>query len=173
MTTLLGAVGYHGSRGANDIAADAAPIGVVETISKVGGIPILAHADGPSGAWKLAGNTLATLLDFARLFAMEVSDLHIPGNLSCTVVASSVGRKFSAQTLIARPARPEGISLAHITPGSRWRPHRWKDCAWHCWTAEAFRSGAAMNQPPFDPFVLPKYYIEAIEVEDARYMGQR
>ena len=76
VTALLGAVGYRGSRGASGIAADAAPIRVVEAISRAGALPILAHVDGPSGAWKLEGNTLAPLLDFAGLFAMEVDDPH-------------------------------------------------------------------------------------------------
>ncbi len=71
---LLGAVGYQDVRVGGDIAAKSAPIGVVEAISEAGGIPILAHVDGPSGAWKLPGNTLAPLFELDDLFAMEVVD---------------------------------------------------------------------------------------------------
>ena len=72
VATLLGAVGYYGESGKSDVAANSAPISVVEAINKAGGIPILAHVDGTSGAWNLTGNTLAPLLDLDGLFAMEV-----------------------------------------------------------------------------------------------------
>ena len=171
VTRLLGAVGYRGSRGASDSAADAAPISVVEAISRAGALPILAHADGPSGAWKLAGNTLAPLLDFAGLFAMEVCDPHAGEpelyrrrKLSWTKVlgsdshhsASQTGRHFPGShytwVKMASPSL-EGLRLALLDGGS-------------------FSIRRSDEPAPFDPFALPKYYIEAIEVEDARYMGR-
>ena len=171
VTRLLGAVGYHGSRGASDITADAAPISVVEAISKAGGIPILAHVDGPSGAWKLEGNTLTPLLDFAGLFAMEVSDPHAGEpelyrrrKLSWTKVLGSDSHHSASQTgghfpgshytwvKMATPSL-EGLRLALLDGGG-------------------FSIRRSDESAPFDPFALPKYYIEAIEVEDARYMGR-
>ena len=171
VTTLLGAVEYHGGRGASDVAADSAPIGVVEAISKAGGIPILAHADGPSGAWKLEGNTLAPLLDFAGLFAMEVRDPHSVEpelyrrrKLSWAKVLGSDSHHSSSQTgghfpgshytwvKMANPSL-EGLRLALLDGGS-------------------FSIRRSDEPAPFDPLALPKYYIEAIEVEDARYMGR-
>ena len=170
VTALLGAVGYRGSRGASEVAADAAPIGVVETISKVGGIPILAHVDGPSGAWKLEGHTLAPLLDFAGLFAMEVSDPHAGEpelyrrrKLSWTKVLGSDSHHSASQTgghfpgshytwvKMATPSL-EGLRLALLDGGG-------------------FSIRRNDEPAPFDPFALPKYCIEAIEIEDARYMG--
>ena len=170
VTRLLGAVGYHGSRGASEVAVDAAPIRVVEAISKAGGIPILAHVDGPSGAWKLKGDTLARLLDFAGLFAMEVSDPHAGEpelyrrrKLSWTKVLGSDSHHSASQTgghfpgshytwvKMATPSL-EGLRLALLDGGG-------------------FSIRRSDESAPFDPFALPKYYIEAIEVEDARYMG--
>ena len=60
---LLGAVGYWGELGKSEVAADSAPIQVVEEVDKAGGIPILAHVDEPDGAWGLTGTTLAPLLE--------------------------------------------------------------------------------------------------------------
>ena len=75
VATLLGPVGYQGQRGASEVAAELAPLSVVEAVCNAGGIPLLAHVDGPPGAWGLKGNTLTSLLDFSGLFAMEVVDL--------------------------------------------------------------------------------------------------
>ena len=171
VTRLLGAVEYHGSRGASDIAADATPISVVEAISRAGGLPILARVDGPSGAWKLEGNTLAPLLDFAGLLAMEVGDPHAVEpelyrrrKLSWTKVLGSDSHHSASQTgghfpgshytwvKMARPSL-EGLRLALLDGGS-------------------FSIRRSDEPALFDPFALPKYYIEAIEVEDARYMGR-
>ena len=171
VTTLLGAVEYHGGRGASDVAADSAPIGVVEAISKAGGIPILAHADGPSGAWKLEGNTLAPLLDFAGLFAMEVRDPHSVEpelyrrrKLSWAKVLGSDSHHSSSQTgghfpgshytwvKMANPSL-EGLRLALLDGGS-------------------FSIRRSDEPDSFDPFALPKYHIEAIEIDSARYMGR-
>ena len=71
---LLGAVGYRGEWGRSAVAAESAPIQVVEAVDKAGGIPILAHVDEPDGAWDLTGNTLIPLLDSDWLFAAEVKD---------------------------------------------------------------------------------------------------
>ena len=71
---LLGDVGYRGGPGESARAAEEAPIGVVEAICKAGAVPVLAHVDGPSGAWQLSGNTLGPLLDASGLFAIEVVD---------------------------------------------------------------------------------------------------
>ena len=171
VTTLLGAVGYHGGRGASDVAANLAPISVVEAISKAGGIPILAHVDGASGAWQLEGNTLAPLLDFAGLFAMEVSDPHAEEpelyrqrKLSWAKVLGSDSHHSASETGCRFPgshytwvkmATPslEGLRLALLDGGG-------------------FSIRRSDEPESFDPFTLPKYYIEAIEVEDARYMGR-
>ena len=171
VTTLLGAVGYHGDRGASEVAANLAPLSIVEAISRVGGIPILAHVDGASGAWKLEGNTLATLLDFAGLFAIEVSDPHSEEpelyrrrKLSWAKVLGSDSHHSASETGCHFPgshytwvkmANPslEGLRLALLDGGG-------------------FSIRRSDEPEPFDPFALPKYYIEAIEVEDARYMGR-
>ena len=41
IATLLGSVRYHGQRGASDVAAESAPLNVVEAICNAGGIPSL------------------------------------------------------------------------------------------------------------------------------------
>lgn len=171
VTTLLGAVGYHGGCGANEVAADLAPSDVVKAIGRAGGISILAHVDGPSGAWQLEGNTLAPLLDFPGLFAIEVRDPHFEEpelyrrrKLSWVKVLGSDSHHSASETGYHFPgshytwvkmANPslEGLRLALLDGGGS--------------------SIRRSDEPtPFDPFALPKYCIEAIEVDNARYMGR-
>jgi hypothetical protein len=168
---LLGAVTYHGTPGASDVAADSAPIAVVEAIGKAGGIPILAHVDRPSGAWGLSGNTLAPLFDADGLFAMEIrdpsadrpelyrqrklawaevlgSDSHHPfGGGSC----SFPGSRYT-WIKMARPSL-EGLRLALLDGGG-------------------FSIRRSDDPEPFDPFARPKHCIESIGITDARYMGR-
>lgn len=171
VATLLGAVDFRGERGASDVAADQAPIGVVEAIVAAGGIPILAHVDGPSGAWNLPGSTLAALFDVDDLFAMEVVDatharpgMYIKRRLAWAEVLGSdshhprggAGARFPGShytwVKMAQPSL-EGLRLALLDGGA----------------FSTRRSDEAVAQ---DFLALPTHFIEAIEVSGARYMGR-
>jgi energy-coupling factor transporter ATP-binding protein EcfA2 len=172
VAALLGAVGYHGERGASDVAAEKAPLGVVEAICNAGGIPILAHVDEPSsGAWGLKGNTLAPLLDFGGLFAMEVVDpyseppeLYRQRKLAWSDVlgsdshhpADGTGDRFPGShytwVKMAKPSL-EGLRLALLD-------------------GNGFSIRRSDAQELFDPFATPKHCIESIEITNARYMGR-
>ena len=168
---LLGDVRYRGNPGVSDRAAEEAPIGVVEAICKAGAVPILAHVDGPSGAWRLSGNTLGPLLDTGGLFAIEVVDreserphLYRQRRFSWAEVlgsdshhpAGGAGDRFPGShytwVKMAKPSL-EGLRLA-LLDGQRFSIRRSDE-------SEAFA-----------PFTPPAHCIEAIEVKDARYMGQ-
>ena len=170
IATLLGAVKYRGVRGRSDEAAEEPPLGVVRAISDAGGIPILAHVDGPAGAWKLSGNTLTPLLGFDGLFAMEVVDtshekpaLYHQRRLAWAVVLGSdahhppgtAGHRFPGShytwVKMAKPSL-EGLRLALLDGGG-------------------FSIRRSDEPEPFDPFASPRHCVEAIEVADARYMG--
>ena len=171
VAALLGAVGFNGTRGTSDAAAESSPVEVVKAICRTGSVPILAHVDGPAGAWKLSGNSLAPLLDVEGLFALEVvdpnhekpqvyrdrklnwaevigSDSHHPTNAR--------GKHYpGARYTWIKMARPslEGLRLALLDGGD----------------FSLRRSDATES---FDPFAAPNNLIEAIEIENARYMGR-
>ena len=168
---LLGAVGYQGQSGASDVAASASAIDVVAAICEAGGIPILAHVDGPSGAWRLPGNTLAPLLDAPGLFAMEVVDLNArppelyrQRNLNWAEVLGSdshhaygkAGQRFPGSHFTwVKMGAPclEGLRLA-LLDGSGFSIRR-------------------SDEPgDFQPFEVPTLWIDSIEVQDAQYMGR-
>ena len=172
VSALLGAVKYQGVRGASDAAANLAAIEVVKAISDAGGIPILAHVDGPSGAWGLTGNTLAPLLDLDDLFAMEVVDVarekpemykqrklawsEVLGSDSHHPTGESGDRYPGSHYTWVKMETPslEGLRLA-LLDGGRFSIRRSDDAS-----------------ELFDPFRLPEHFIESIEIADARYMGR-
>ncbi|MDD9998654.1 MAG: AAA family ATPase [Rhodospirillaceae bacterium] len=172
IAALLGSVKYQGERGASDIAAESAPISVVEAILDAGGIPVPAHVDAPSGLWKLRGNTLAPLLDADMLLACEVVDpastppelyqrkrlnwAEVLGSDSHHPDSTDGDRYPGSHYTWVKMAHPslEGLRLALID-GNGLSIRRSDDSA------------------PFDPLGLPKHIVEAIEIGDARFMGRR
>ena len=171
VNALLGAVHFKGTRGASDSAADDSAIQVVEAICAAGGVPILAHVDRPTGAWKLSGNTLAPLLDVEGLFALEVvnpaherpqvykdrklnwaevvgSDSHHPTGVDGS---SFPGARYT-WVKMARPSI-EGLRLALLDGGD-------------------FSLRRSDTTESFNPLAAPSNLIEAIEIENARYMGR-
>ena len=171
VSTLLGTVRYRGTRGKSDLATEASPIEVVDAISAAGGIPILAHVDEESGAWRLGGNTLTSLLDFDGLYSMEVIDtnqekpeLYRQRRLTWAEVLGSDAHHPSGTdgprypgshytwVKMAKPSL-EGLRLALLDGG-------------------AFSIRRSDDPKPFEPFALPRHCVEAIEIGDARYMGR-
>ena len=168
---LLGDVRYRGNPGQSDRAAEEAPIGVVEAICKAGAVPILAHVDGPSGAWGLSGNTLGPLLDTGGLFAIELVDreserpdlyrqrrfpwAEVVGSDSHHPAGGTGDRFPGSHYTWVKMAQPslEGLRLALLD-------------------GQGFSIRRSDEPESFDPFIPPANCIEAIEVKDARYMGR-
>jgi len=170
---LLGAVRYHGTRGASDAAADASPKEVVEAIAQAGGIPILAHVDGPSGAFAmLNGNTLAPLIESPHLFAMEVCDL--------TKALPEVyrQRKLSWAQVLGSDAHHPAGTAGQRCPGSHFT-----------WVKMGSPSLDGLRLALLDgndvsirrsddetsgfaPSATPDNFIESIEIANARFMGR-
>ena len=168
---LLGDVRYRGHPGASDRAAEEAPIGVVEAIRKAAAIPILAHVDGPSGAWQLPGNTLGPLLETDGLFAIEVVDR----NSEHPAVYIQRGRSWAA-VLGSDSHHPAG-STGDRYPGSHYTWVKMAEPSLEglrlaLLDGEGFSIRRSDLPQPFGPLSLPTHYIESIEIADARFMGR-
>ncbi len=72
--SLLGAVGFCGTKGSSDDVTSKSFGDVVSEIERADGIAIPAHVDGDNGLFKFQGTTLARELDWSGIFAMEVID---------------------------------------------------------------------------------------------------
>ncbi len=70
--SLLGAVGFTGTKGRSDGVTSKSFTEVVNEIEKAGGIAIPAHVDGENGLFRLTGTTLNQALECGSICAMEV-----------------------------------------------------------------------------------------------------
>ena len=170
---LLGAVDYRGEPGKSDVAANKSLIEVVKAITEAGGTPILAHIDKPSSAFtELRGNTLAPLLEFDGLYAMEVHDASCIEDQKlyqrCKAVWTEVlgsdahhpdgssGQRFPGSHFTwVKMAQPsiEGLRLALLD-------------------GEGFSIRRGSSSEPNNPSPLPKHVIDRIEIANAQYMGR-
>lgn len=168
---LLGAVGNHGNRGESSRAVDASPIEVVQKIVKAHALPVLAHVDGPSGAWGLGGSTLGPLLDCEGLFAMEVVD----PNAEKRDIYRQKHLQW-AEVLGSDAHHPHGPDGARF-PGSHWtwvkmaRPSL-EGLRLALMDGEGFSIRRSDDPESFDPNLLPENFIESVELSDVRYMGR-
>jgi len=70
--SLLGAVGFSGTKGLSDTVTNKSLIEVVDAIVSAGGIAIPAHVDDNNGLFQLTGTTLQQALGCEDVFAMEL-----------------------------------------------------------------------------------------------------
>lgn len=171
VSALLGAVGNHGNRGESSRAVDASPIQVIQKTVEANALPVLAHVDGPSGAWELGGNTLAPLLECEGLFAMELvnQDSEKPA-LYCQK------HLRWAEVLGSDAHHPSGPNGARY-PGSHWT---WVKMAQPSLEGlrlalldgEGFSVRRSDDPERFDPNALPENFVESVDIYDARYMGR-
>ena len=171
VSSLLGAVGYEGTRGETEVAANASTVEVVEAIVHAGGVPILAHVDGPAGAWRLPGSSLGPLLQVPGLFAIEVVD---PGHSPPEIYGQKalnwalVLGSDSHHPTVGHGSRPAG---SHYTWVKMSQPSL-EGLRLALIDGQGFSIRRSDEDDPFDPFALPDHFIEAVEISDARYMGR-
>lgn len=179
ITDVLAAVRYQGTDGDSDGVTREGPEVVIQTVLSAGGIPIPAHADRPddagkgllalregSGASRLDANTLRGIFDGAPLLAVEWEDM---ARQPPACVKASVDKL--ARVLGSDCHTFQGSAV----PGSR---YTWVKMASP--TLEGLRlalmdgnsvSIRRSDEAAFDPFRVPAHVITAIEIENARYMG--
>ncbi len=168
--SLLGAVGYTGTKGSCSSVTTKSIIEVAAGIVKAGGIAITAHVDEANGLFcELTGQTLQQALDFEHFFAMEVMDAHYA--------------KPAAYDACKRPwTEVVGSDAHHPTgdPGQKYPGSRftWVKMGVPCIEGlrlalldgplSVLRSDATSQ----DPNQHANMMIESIEVENARYIGR-
>ena len=180
IVALIGDVEFDGKRGDSNGSTRESAVKVIETVLARGGIPILAHADGPKGllrlqeegskATALDSNTVSQVLACEDILAMEVvaSEFEKPDLYE--------QRKLAwAEVLGSDSHHPEGESEKKF-PGSH---YTWVKMAKP--SLEGLRlalqdgSGFSIRRSDeseaFHPFALPNHFIESIEINRARYMG--
>jgi len=167
--SLLGAVGYGGTKGSSESVTSKALIEVVAEIQRAGGIAVPAHVDKINGLLKLTGTTLQQAIDCDQFFAMELIDDRLT--------------KPSAYTACKRPwTEILGSDAHHPTgnPGQKYPGSRfsWVKMGTPC--IEGLRlalldgpiSVLRSDATSLDPNQHANMVIESIEVEKARFIGR-
>ena len=161
--SLLGSVGYRGTKGASDDVTTQSLTVVVDLIVNAEGIAIPAHVDKEKGLFGLQGNTLRQALDDENIYAMELCDsgyqkpqLYINKKLQWTEVKGSDTHNFMSDAFgvftwikMDEPSI-EGLKLALIDG--------------------AVSVNRDMNDKPNRH--AKKYFIEELIVKEAKYMGR-
>ena len=161
---FLGAAGYRDTRGKSSGLTSKSTTEVIDVITEHGGIPIPAHVDGPKGLFvQLTGSALEKVLDNKNIYAMELCDsnyekpqLYIDKKLEWTEIRGSDVHDFSKETFgtftwvkMDEPSI-EGLKLA-LQDGD-----------------------VSVNRNMNDnPNKLPTYFIEKLEISDAKYIGHQ
>lgn len=161
--SVLGAVGFRGTKGSSDACTELSFVEVVEQIEKAGGIAIPAHVDQVNGLFRqLQGPSLKQAVNCPGLFAMELC-----------------GVGFAKPQSYQELERP----WAEVVGSDAHRPSGATPCTWIKMsdpTLEGLRlalldgplSVRRFDSVPPDPNAHGANLIEAIEVEAARYMGR-
>ena len=171
--TLLGSVGYQGTKG--DSVTNRGIAEVIQAILASGAVPIPAHADGDKGLLQCQPNTRQSVVDANTLRqAIGVDDL--------LAVEWGNGNTPWPQCVAADEPRLAKVlgSDCHSFQGAHGSgsAYTWVKMAQP--TLEGLRlalldgNGVSIrrsDEGAFDPFKIPAHIITGIEIENARYMG--
>jgi len=168
--SLLGAVGYRGTKGISDTCSERSAVEVIDEITKSGGLAIPAHADQTNGFFTVfTGNTLEQILDNKNIIAIETTDvtqakppLYYSKNLNWSEVlgtdshhpSGTVGQRYPGSHFTwVKMSEPsyDGLRLALIDGNLSLKR---SDCF----------SG--------DPNTHGQLVIESIVIDDAKYLGR-
>ena len=157
--SLLGAVGYRGTKGSSDDVTTKSLTEVIDSIVQVGGIAIPAHVDRDKGLFSIEGQSLQQVLEKPNIYAMELCDenfskpaLYKSTKTDWTEVRGSDFHGMPTDVFTwVKMGNPciEGLRLALIDG-----------------TASVNRDMEA------EPNRHAEYVIENISVEKAKYMGR-
>ena len=176
--TLIGKIGFDGTRGDCNAVTKKSPVGVIEAVLEMGGIPIPAHVDSEKGllqvnndcsaSAKLDANTIRQVLDQPEIIAMEVV------NRSRAKPSIYTNRVLSWSEVIGSDCHS---FRGENQPGSRYTWVKMEEPSLEglrlaLLDGNGFSIRRSDNPEPFDPFELPEHFIESIEISDARYMGR-
>lgn len=175
--TLLGAVEYDGTNGDSDGVTRKSAVEVLEAVGRAGGIPIPAHADADKGLLRLRDdtstrtsldpNTLRQIFKCQDIVSMEVTvrsqpkpALYEEAKLSWSEVLGSDCHSFQGEN----------------SPGSRYTWVKMEDPSLEglrlaMMDGEGFSIRRSDDAETFDPFQFPSRFVEAVEIKEARFMG--
>lgn len=173
--TLLGSVGYQGTKGDSDGVTNRGIAEVIQAVLTAGAIPIPAHADDTKGLLQCQPNTRQSVVDANTLRqAMGVEGL--------LAVEWGNGNNLWPQCVATDELRLAKVlgSDCHSFQGVNALDSAYTWVKMASPTLEGLRlalldgNGVSIrrsDEGTFDPFKVPAHIITGIEIENARYMG--
>jgi hypothetical protein len=173
--TLLGSVGYQGTKGDSDAETSQSLQHVVQAVLDAGAIPIPAHVDSAKGLLcvnpgtrecALSAHMVKQALTVDGLLAVEWCELSNPWPQAMEGEASRFARVLGSDCHTFKGANAPGSFFTWVKMASP--------------TLEGLRlalldgNGVSIrrsDEGAFDPFKIPAHIITGIEIEKARYMG--
>lgn len=174
--TLLGSVGYDGTKGDSDGVTRRGAADVVEAIIDAGGIPIPAHADQSKGLLQVSTGTrqcqrdpltVKQVLEAEKILAMEWCDQALPTPTEYEKAKARWTRVLGSDCHTFRGTAAPGSRYTWVKMGSA--------------TLEGLRlalldgnqfSIRCSDEGTFDPFQTPASFITSLGIKNARFMGQ-
>lgn len=173
--TLLGKVGYAGTKGDSDAETSQSLQLVIQAVLDAGAIPIPAHADRAKGLLRvnpgtrecaLSATMVKQALGVKGLLAVEWCDPANPWPQTVQSESENLARVLGSDCHNFRAANAPGSAFSWVKMA---KP-----------TLEGLRlalldgNGVSVRRSDdgaFDPFRVPTHVITSIEIEQARYMG--
>lgn len=173
--TLLGRVGYAGTKGDSDAETSQSLQNAVQAVLDSGAIPIPAHVDRSKGLLRvnqgtrecaLSAHMVKQAMAVEGLLAVEWCDLSNPWPQVLDGDASRFARVLGSDCHTFTGPNPPGSGYTWVKMASP--------------TLEGLRlalldgNGISIrrsDEGAFDPFRVPAHVIRAIEIDNARYMG--
>ena len=168
--SLLGAIGYTGTKGCSDSVTAKTLIEVADLIHRYGGIAIPAHIDARNGLLSLQHTTLTQVKDCRSIFAVEVV-----GNDDQRMAPENGGKRNWTSVIGSDSHQPSFVDTG-LRPGCR---YTWIKMGTP--RIEGLRlalldgslSVKRCDKTSDNPNPIPSFQIESIEVKNAKYMGCR
>ena len=159
---VLRAVGYSGTKGGSDAVTSKSITDIVDAITEQDGIPIPAHVDKKKGLFQLQGLTREQAWENTNIYAMELRDSnyqkpqwYADKKVGWTEVNGSDTHSFSDDAFGAftwiKMEEPsiDGLKLALVDG-----------------------DGSVKDNTHDDPNRPPEYFIEKLEISEAKHIGR-
>lgn len=174
---LLGKVDYNGSEGDSDGVTRKGIAEVIEAILASGAIPIPAHADSDKGLLQcevdsnksaVDANTLRQALAVDGLLAVEWCDVQQPYPEAVAREAQALSRVLGSDCHNFRNGNTPGSCFTWVKMAA---PPSLEGLRLALLDGNGISIRRSDDTEPFDPFKISEHVITAIEVHNARYMG--
>ncbi len=175
--TLLGKVDYSGSKGDSDGVTRKGIAEVIEAILASGAIPIPAHADSDKGLLQcevdsnksvVDANTLRQALAVDGLLAVEWCDMQRPYPEVVDREAQALSRVLGSDCHNFRNGNTPGSRFTWVKMAA---PPSLEGLRLALLDGNGISIRRSDDPESFDPFKVPEHVVTAIEVRNARYMG--